>query len=715
MQLTLFILLIFISLTSQASYGAEFTYHIPTGNTFFQGRKEELSKVSSIFKSENIVALVGLPGIGKSALAQEFSWKNKDKYNVILKLECTGDIRAQLINFGRSWNQRCATPLEKIPENYLTLDTSLQILKSWIPESSKKNLIILEDGDKSQEIKSILTTFKDKKDKFILMTSRSLNVECRKVHIEKLNRQDSIGLLEKFIEWPKDKLDKISSLLGDYPLALTQAGVLIRALPSMTPDEYQKLFEKKRSYLESLHQKVNKDTDEESINYKETVFATLALTFEDLKKKNLNAYKALTFLAFLHPNHIKEDTIKECAGLLGINKDLLHELIYDLVNSLYLTVDTTRENNAVSIYKMHPLIQVALKESLPEGTKSEIQALWVKYFRSHFSGGPHELEKFVSDRSDYYEHMKTLIEDIDADHANIQNSLELKIDLARVAVFSLADFEFGDRWAYEAEEAIKKGKNVNNFAKGRLHNTLGNITLLTDVNKAIDLTLKGIALLEKEPHKISKAEQLFALINNLPDYYSIQGNITHALEALKKAEPILRDVNNPSYYCIFFSVYANMLMFQGQNEKALSLINKSLKSIQEGRLPEPPYLFVKISKAEILARLGNFEESLKLATICYDELMKICNSDCDYKAVRLKITMATNYLFKNDLAKGLKCVTQAIEHCNKLVNGSDKIFLQGWAHLVLGEIYERKKDLSKAWREYRIAERIYDKINPNCV
>lgn len=75
MQLPLFIFLIFISLTFQASYGTEFTYHVPTENDFFQGRKEELSKVSSIFKAENIVALVGLPGIGKSALAQEFSWK----------------------------------------------------------------------------------------------------------------------------------------------------------------------------------------------------------------------------------------------------------------------------------------------------------------------------------------------------------------------------------------------------------------------------------------------------------------------------------------------------------------------------------------------------------------------------------------------------------------------------------------------------------------
>ena len=709
MQLPLFIFLIFISLTSQTSYGTEFIYHVPTKNAFFQGRKEELSKISSIFKTQNVAALVGLPGIGKSALAQEFSWKNK--YNIILKLECTGDIRAQLVDFGRSWNQRCATPLEKIPENYLTLDTSLQILKSWIPESSKKILIILEDGDKSQEIKSILTTFKDKKDKFILMTSRSLNVECRKVHIEKLNRQDSIRILEKFIEWPKDKLDKISSLLGDYPLALTQAGVLIRALPSMTPDEYQKLFAKKRSYLESLHQKVNKDNDEESMNYKETVFATLALTFEELKKKNLNAYKVLTFLAFLHPNHIEEDIIKDCVELLGINKDLLHELIYDLVNSFYLMVDTKKgNNNEASIYQMHPLIQVALKESLSKGTKNEIQALWVKYFRSRFSGGPYELEKFVFDHSDYYEHMKCLIDDIDTNQTNIQNSLELKIDLARVAVFSLADFEFGDKWAYEAETTIKKGKKVNNFAKGRLYNTLGNVTLLTDVNKAIDLTLKGIALLEKEAHKSSKAEQLFALINNLPDYYNIQGKITDCLDALKKAEPLLNEINNPLYHCIYYCALANTLMFKGQNEQALSLVDRSLKVIHDNNLPEALYPYVKICKAEILSRLGKVEESLKLATLCFDELMKIRNTDYDYKAVRLKIIMATNYLLKNDLDKGLKHVTQAIENFNKLVNGSDKICRQGWAHLVLGEIYESKKDFSKAWREYRIAERIYDKI-----
>lgn len=710
MRLISFIFLILISLTPQVIYGAELMYHITSRNIFFNGRKEELNEVYNFLKIQNIVALVGLPGIGKSVLAQEFLWKNKDKFDLILKLECTGDIRSQLIKFGLSWNQRFLNPSEKIPRNYLTLDTSLQILKSWIPNNSKKILILLEDGDKSQEINSILTTFKDKKDKFILITSRSLNLECRKVHIEKLTRQDSIGLLEKFIEWPKDKLDKIASLLGDYPLALTQAGVLIRAIPSMTPDEYQKLFEKQRRYLVELHQKVNKDTDREGIDYKETVFATLALTFAELKKKNLNAYKILTFIAFLHPNHIKEDIIKDCAGLLGINKDLFHELIYDLINSIYLTVDAKKGNNESGIYKMHPLIQVSLKESLAKGLKREIQTLWVKYFCSRFSGGPHELEKFISDHSDYYEHMKTLIENIDADQANIQNYLELKIDLARVAVFSLADFEYGDKWAYEVEEAIEKGKKVDKVAKGRLYNILGNITLLSDTNKAIDLTLKGIALLEKVPHKSSKAEQLFALINNLPDYYSIQGNIAHALKALKKAEPLLNDVNNPSYNCIFYSVYANMLMHQGQNEQALSLIDQSLKKIHEGNLPEAPYLFVKISKAEILSRLKKYEESLKLATLCYNELMKICNNEYDYKSVRLQITMAASYLSIDDLDKGLKHIIQAIENCNKLVNGSDKIFLQGWAHLVLGEIYEKKQNLLKAWREYRIAERIYDKI-----
>jgi len=74
MQLPLFIFLIFISLTSQTSYGTEFIYHVPTKNAFFQGRKEELSKISSIFKTQNVAALVGLPGIGKIALAQEVSW-----------------------------------------------------------------------------------------------------------------------------------------------------------------------------------------------------------------------------------------------------------------------------------------------------------------------------------------------------------------------------------------------------------------------------------------------------------------------------------------------------------------------------------------------------------------------------------------------------------------------------------------------------------------
>ena len=151
-------------------------------------------------------------------------------------------------------------------------------------------------------------------------------------------------------------------------------------------------------------------------------------------------------------------------------------------------------------------------------------------------------------------------------------------------------------------------------------------------------------------------------------------------------------------------------MFKGQNEQALSLVDRSLKVIHDNNLPEALYPYVKICKAEILSRLGKVEESLKLATLCFDELMKIRNTDYDYKAVRLKIIMATNYLLKNDLDKGLKHVTQAIENFNKLVNGSDKICRQGWAHLVLGEIYESKKDFSKAWREYRIAERIYDKI-----
>ena len=58
---------------------AEF-YAVPS----FSGRDDELSAVHAALKTDDAVALVcGLGGVGKSSIAREYGWRNRDAYSVV--------------------------------------------------------------------------------------------------------------------------------------------------------------------------------------------------------------------------------------------------------------------------------------------------------------------------------------------------------------------------------------------------------------------------------------------------------------------------------------------------------------------------------------------------------------------------------------------------------------------------------------------------------
>ncbi|MBA3814574.1 MAG: tetratricopeptide repeat protein [Alphaproteobacteria bacterium] len=194
------------------------------------------------------------------------------------------------------------------------------------------------------------------------------------------------------------------------------------------------------------------------------------------------------------------------------------------------------------------------------------------------------------------------------------------------------------------------------------------------------------------------------------DFYNVKGMFKKAAESGKKAELLLPHINNVTFLSLYYFMRSFQLFTIGNYEEALKHVDISIEKYSTTDFPEHFHIFNKIFKAEILARSGALAKSLELIEANRMNFTKFYPNESNFKVLRMDSVRAFIYLKQGKLKESFDLISSTIDGFNSLFKKDNENAIQGFTHIVLGEIYEKQNDFHHAMQTYKKAEEIYNHI-----
>ena len=344
-------------------------------NSFFTNRDEPLSTIASSFASAPahqtpILALNGLPGIGKTHVALEYSYRSSSTYNSIIWLNASS--RAVLGKDVRSLVEQFSLPNE-YHEDELQLFSAfrqwLQDQSSWLLVLDQIDDVVLIDLVVPLQSRGhvLLTTRMQalgKRASPILITSMDIDGSTlfllRRAKILAAGAQ-----LQQVSAKVVQEANAIAQVVGGYPLALDQAGAFLEE-KGCSLTTYLRLYQKQGTKL--------LNEGEQQINdHQKSVINTLMLAIEQVTQKDALNLELLHLLAFLYPDAIPEGLLIDGASKLrkplqtfAKNPLLLQDALADLRRFSLVHNSIDRE-----VLQIHRVVQDVLIDRLTRGQQRQ--------------------------------------------------------------------------------------------------------------------------------------------------------------------------------------------------------------------------------------------------------------------------------------------------------------------------------------------------------
>jgi len=351
-------------------------------NPFFTGRESELQELHRRLHQNQSAAIgqksavSGLGGIGKTQLAVEYAYRHYEAYSYILWAH------ADSVESLNIWYAELATRLELPEKQEQEQEIIVQAVKRWL-QREQGWLLILDNADTPSLLPDFLPSTIGG---HLLITTRAADVSTQIVGIGHSfvveNFSDEQGALfllhrsgllasDATLDQAEEKMRQlamqISHELGGLPLALDQAGAYLKATGSSLA-VYQQIYQQHRIQLLK---------ERRSVDHPEPVATTWNISFRRVEQQNPAAADLLRFCAFLAPNAIPEEILRNGAEELGktlapIAADpfLLNGAIENLL--AYSLIGRDAQAQTLSV---HRLVQAVMRDSLP----AESQQQWMQH------------------------------------------------------------------------------------------------------------------------------------------------------------------------------------------------------------------------------------------------------------------------------------------------------------------------------------------------
>ena len=366
-------------------------------NPYFIGDEARLVAIREqlVVQKENvsIVTISGIGGIGKTQLALEYAYQYIKDYHAIFWISADTDeqIDDGLVGIGKLL-QLPEARKRKLNQAYL-----INEVQRWFRQHPDW-LLILDNVTEHVKIKQLLLALEGG---HVLLTTRTQSVAnvASNVLQEKMQPEEGALLLlhrshllpesatleEASIANRKEAL-VLALLLDGLPLALDQAAAYIKET-QCSLSSYRQLYD--RSHKKLLEQKSmykNLYSD-----YDESVATTWIISFTQIQQ-SVAAYDLLCFCAFLQADFMPENLLVQ--GLQSKSSENLNEvdtlLAFNRACQVVLNFSFLRRNAADTMFSMHRLVQLVLKDRMDEQIQQQWRERFVRTMDIVFSKTPVE-------------------------------------------------------------------------------------------------------------------------------------------------------------------------------------------------------------------------------------------------------------------------------------------------------------------------------------
>jgi tetratricopeptide (TPR) repeat protein len=354
--------------------------HIPyPRNNNFTGRDSLLTSLHDLFTARHSTfptrqALIGLGGSGKTQIALEYTYRNRNDYQAIFWIKA--DTREHLVTDFMGIADQLQLP-ERSGKNQ---EPVIAAIKRWF-QGGGRWLLIFDNVEDATLIDEFAPTAGKG---HILITSRNQMIRnvTAKIELDRMEPDEGVLLLLRCAEiiQPDIPLQEVSTtditearaivqLVDGHPLALDQAGAYIKETETSLAS-YIRLYNERAAFL--LNQR-----GEPTPDHLNSVAATFTLSLQKVKFAKPHALELLRFCAFLHADAIPEDLIiKGTAAsdsplqLLASDPVELNAAIKELRQ--FSLIQRYRETGELAI---HRLVQVVIKDEMTELEQRQ----WAEY------------------------------------------------------------------------------------------------------------------------------------------------------------------------------------------------------------------------------------------------------------------------------------------------------------------------------------------------
>ncbi|GHO90221.1 tetratricopeptide repeat protein [Reticulibacter mediterranei] len=338
-------------------------------------------------------ALTGLGGIGKTQIAVEYAYRMREQGASPHTLWINAaSPEALMTSF--------TALADLLPEFAARKETDQQrlveALKGWLEECPQRWLLIFDNADDISLLPPYLPRYGNGS---ILLTTRAQAVGSLglAIDVEKMSFLEGTRLLLRRAQCLQpladDEMSAVEQLvvaLDHFPLALEQAGAYIEET-RCTFAHYLHLYHRHRSILLARR-------GVQSTNYPDSVATTWLLSFQNVQRANPTAAQLLQVCAFLAPDHIPEELLRDGAAYWPtlLQEAVTDPLTFDQALEALLRFSLVKRLATEQQLSIHRLVQVVQVEMLsPEEQRQwaervvcAVNHLFPRQFRENVSSWP---------------------------------------------------------------------------------------------------------------------------------------------------------------------------------------------------------------------------------------------------------------------------------------------------------------------------------------